>query len=268
MDKDIRVQLFSLSQQDADRQELEARMLSTIRACVMQCQLRCATVLMTCAGMRGRHRGDAGGTFNTYHILDIQRIQNKPAWDNYWHRRNVVARENNNDPNEHMLFHGSMFVDNIVEHGFDERFASISGMFGAGARCDPSDGKVDATTGCAHRFCHATGVYFAEDSSKSNQYVYGMLGGSGCSAHSDKRWDACDTIVGTDADTHTGVQLQDVRAKDAHVPSDSGPIVRLQVGSKAAACTAGTPFCDRVRSGARRCAGSLSHCRCLLQGRE
>ena len=30
------------------------------------------------------------------------------------------------------------------------------------------------------------GIYFAENSSKSNQYVYGIGGGSGCALHKDK----------------------------------------------------------------------------------
>lgn len=30
------------------------------------------------------------------------------------------------------------------------------------------------------------GIYFAEHSSKSNQYVYGIGGGSGCPAHKDR----------------------------------------------------------------------------------
>ena len=36
------------------------------------------------------------------------------------------------DPNEEFLFHGSPFVNNIVQSGFDERHACSTGMFGAG----------------------------------------------------------------------------------------------------------------------------------------
>lgn len=64
-----------------------------------------------------------------------------------------------------MLFHGSLFINSIVQKGFDERHAYIGGMFGAG-------------------------IYFAENSSKSNQYVYGM-GGIGCPKHKDKSCYKC-----------------------------------------------------------------------------
>lgn len=64
-----------------------------------------------------------------------------------------------------MLFHGSPFINAIVQKGFDERHAYIGGMFGAG-------------------------IYFAEHSSKSNQYVYGM-GGIGCTSHKDKSCYTC-----------------------------------------------------------------------------
>lgn len=41
------------------------------------------------------------------------------------------------------------------------------------------------------------GIYFAENSSKSNQYVYGIGGGTGCPTHKDRscyichRWASC-----------------------------------------------------------------------------
>jgi hypothetical protein len=34
-----------------------------------------------------------------------------------------------------MLFHGSPFINAIVQKGFDERHAYIGGMFGAGKHC-------------------------------------------------------------------------------------------------------------------------------------
>ena len=36
------------------------------------------------------------------------------------------------------------------------------------------------------------GIYFAENSSKSNQYVYGIGGGSGCALHKDKSCYLCE----------------------------------------------------------------------------
>lgn len=61
---------------------------------------------------------------------------------------------------------GSPFVNAIIHKGFDERHAYIGGMFGAG-------------------------IYFAENSSKSNQYVYGIGGGTGCPVHKDRSCYIC-----------------------------------------------------------------------------
>uniref|UniRef100_A0A7N8XED9 Poly [ADP-ribose] polymerase n=1 Tax=Mastacembelus armatus TaxID=205130 RepID=A0A7N8XED9_9TELE len=84
----------------------------------------------------------------------------------YSHRRKEVSEENHNHSNERMLFHGSPFVNAIIHKGFDERHAYIGGMFGAG-------------------------IYFAENSSKSNQYVYGIGGGTGCPLHKDRSCYVC-----------------------------------------------------------------------------
>lgn len=35
------------------------------------------------------------------------------------------------------------------------------------------------------------GIYFAENSSKSNQYIYGIGGGNGCTLHKDKSCYIC-----------------------------------------------------------------------------
>lgn len=65
---------------------------------------------------------------------------------------------------------GSPFINAIVNKGFDERHAYIGGMFGAG-------------------------IYFAEDSSKSNQYVNGIGGGTGCPIHKDRSCYICHRYV-------------------------------------------------------------------------
>lgn len=106
-----------------------------------------------------------GGVFNSYNIVRIQKIQNRKLWDRYVHRRHEIAEDNGAQFNEKMLFHGSPFINAIIQKGFDERHAYIGGMFGAG-------------------------IYFAEHSSKSNQYVYG-IGGSGCHVHQDKSCYQC-----------------------------------------------------------------------------
>uniref|UniRef100_A0A672ZCN4 Poly [ADP-ribose] polymerase n=1 Tax=Sphaeramia orbicularis TaxID=375764 RepID=A0A672ZCN4_9TELE len=68
---------------------------------------------------------------------------------------------------KHLIFlPGSPFINAIIHKGFDERHAYIGGMFGAG-------------------------IYFAENSSKSNQYVYGIGGGTGCPTHKDRSCYVC-----------------------------------------------------------------------------
>lgn len=62
----------------------------------------------------------------------IQKVQNRKLWERYCHRREEVSEENNHQANERMLFHGSSFINAIVQKGFDERHAYIGGMFGAG----------------------------------------------------------------------------------------------------------------------------------------
>ncbi|KAL5234784.1 hypothetical protein ACI65C_002194 [Semiaphis heraclei] len=113
-----------------------------------------------------RDNGQSGGIFNRYNIVRIQKIQNRKLWDRYIHRKREVSLENGNQANERMLFHGSPFINAIVQKGFDERHAYIGGMFGAG-------------------------IYFAENSSKSNQYVYGIGGGTGCPSHKDRSCYQC-----------------------------------------------------------------------------
>uniref|UniRef100_A0A2R5LDL0 Poly [ADP-ribose] polymerase n=2 Tax=Ornithodoros turicata TaxID=34597 RepID=A0A2R5LDL0_9ACAR len=113
-----------------------------------------------------RDNGYAGGVFLRYNIIKIQKVRNRKLLERYCHRRKEVAEENHNQSNERMLFHGSPFINAIVQKGFDERHAYIGGMFGAG-------------------------IYFAENSSKSNQYVYGICGGTGCPIHKDRSCYIC-----------------------------------------------------------------------------
>uniref|UniRef100_A0A8C1GGF7 Poly [ADP-ribose] polymerase n=1 Tax=Cyprinus carpio TaxID=7962 RepID=A0A8C1GGF7_CYPCA len=133
--------LIDLSPDDKEFQSVEEEMQSTIR--------------------EHRDGGHAGGVFNRYNIVKIQKVCNKKLWERYTHRRKEVSEENHNHSNERMLFHGSPFINAIIHKGFDERHAYIGGMFGAG-------------------------IYFAENSSKSNQYVYGIGGGTGCPLHKDR----------------------------------------------------------------------------------
>ncbi|KAG5841492.1 hypothetical protein ANANG_G00200060 [Anguilla anguilla] len=113
-----------------------------------------------------RDGGNAGGVFVRYNVLKIQKIVNKKLRERYTHRQKEISDENHNHHNERMLFHGSPFINAIIHKGFDERHAYIGGMFGAG-------------------------IYFAENSSKSNQYVYGIGGGTGCPTHKDRSCYIC-----------------------------------------------------------------------------
>ena len=75
-----------------------------------------------------------------------------------------------------------------MQKGFDERHASIAGMFGSWnsfikTKNHPSISSIGA------------GIYFAENSSKSNQYVYGIGGGNGCALHKDKSCYICSRYV-------------------------------------------------------------------------
>lgn len=138
--------LIQLASEDREYRAVEDEMQSTIR--------------------EHKDGGQAGGLFLRYRIVRIQKLINLKLWQRYLHRRHEICEENHGFANERMLFHGSPFINSIVQKGFDERHAYIGGMFGAG-------------------------IYFAENSSKSNQYVYGICGGSGCSLHKDRSCYIC-----------------------------------------------------------------------------
>uniref|UniRef100_A0A8C8RX13 Poly [ADP-ribose] polymerase n=1 Tax=Pelusios castaneus TaxID=367368 RepID=A0A8C8RX13_9SAUR len=138
--------LLDLAPDDKEYQSVEEEMQSTIR--------------------EHRDGGNAGGIFNRYHVIRIQKVVNKKLRERFCHRQKEVSEENHNHHNERMLFHGSPFINAIIHKGFDERHAYIGGMFGAG-------------------------IYFAENSSKSNQYVYGIGGGTGCPTHKDRSCYVC-----------------------------------------------------------------------------
>ncbi|XP_065071133.1 poly [ADP-ribose] polymerase tankyrase-2-like isoform X2 [Rhopilema esculentum] len=137
--------------------------------------------------------GAAGGIFKSYTIIKVERVINKKLWERYAFRRREVAESNHNNPNERMLFHGSPFVNAIVQKGFDERHAYIGGMFGAG-------------------------IYFAEHSSKSNQYVYGIGGGSGCPLHKDRSCYECHRQIILSRVTLGKPFFQFTAVKMAHAP--------------------------------------------------
>ncbi|KAN0044661.1 hypothetical protein ACTA71_006180 [Dictyostelium dimigraforme] len=107
--------------------------------------------------------------FNDLKVTRVVRVQNPMLWVSYHARKQKILDDNNgscppihsvitNIPggpdldkkaNELFLFHGLNVssVAGIAKFGFDPRFCSLDGMFGAG-------------------------LYFAENSSKSNQYCH------------------------------------------------------------------------------------------------
>eukprot|EP01089_Gocevia_fonbrunei_P019658 TRINITY_DN7035_c0_g1_i1.p1 TRINITY_DN7035_c0_g1~~TRINITY_DN7035_c0_g1_i1.p1 ORF type:complete len:491 (-),score=81.16 TRINITY_DN7035_c0_g1_i1:112-1584(-) len=123
----------------------------------------------------GTHKDEYGTIYGKdpcgFIVKDIQRIHNVALWKKYqfaketlkvkksdlssretgqYLRKNPILMESL-DPsvNEYYLFHGTSWPvinDFISKDGFEERCSSVNGMFGAG-------------------------IYFAENSSKSNQYI-------------------------------------------------------------------------------------------------
>jgi tankyrase len=68
----------------------------------------------------------------TVYFTQIERVWNTKLYKRYTLHKLLIQEENNNDANEKRLFHGSPKCEEIVQKGFDERHASMSGMFGAG----------------------------------------------------------------------------------------------------------------------------------------
>ncbi|KAI8499774.1 hypothetical protein Bbelb_228250 [Branchiostoma belcheri] len=178
--------LTDLSPDDKEYQSVEEEVQSTIR--------------------QHKDQGQAGGIFNRYNVIKIQKVRNKRLWDRYVHRRKEVSEENHNQSNERMLFHGSPFINAIINKGFDERHAYIGGMFGAG-------------------------IYFAENSSKSNQYVYGIGGGTGCPIHKDRSCYICQRQMLFCRVTLGKAFLQFSAMKMAHAPPGHHSVIgRPSVG--------------------------------------
>ncbi|XP_028173938.1 poly [ADP-ribose] polymerase tankyrase [Ostrinia furnacalis] len=161
------------------------------------------------------HREHAGGNFSHYNVVRIQKIVNGRLWERYQHRRREVAEEAG-AAGERMLFHGSPFINAIVQKGFDERHAYIvNGRLWERYQHRRREVAEEAGAAGERMLFHGSpfinaivqkgfderhayiggmfgaGIYFAEHSSKSNQYVYGFGGGSGCPAHKDRSCYLC-----------------------------------------------------------------------------
>ena len=79
-------------------------------------------------------------------VTAIHRVQSLHVWEQYCMRRAVVAAENDGNPGEEMLWHGTTVTDVLVRKGLDPRVCSLEGLFGGG-------------------------VYFADRSTKSVRYA-------------------------------------------------------------------------------------------------
>ncbi|KAF4518997.1 hypothetical protein B566_EDAN009760 [Ephemera danica] len=62
----------------------------------------------------------------------IEKVWNTKVYSRFIRNLEHVKEENGGVSNEKRLFHGSVNCMEIVKRGFDERHASIEGMFGAG----------------------------------------------------------------------------------------------------------------------------------------
>ena len=130
---------------------------------------------------------------------------------------------------------GSPFVNAIVQKGFDERHAYIGGMFGAGQSI------FNRTILFFYYYLPPPppppplqGLYFAENSSKSNQYVYGIGGGTGCPEHRDKSCYVCHRQLILCRVALGKVFLQFSAMKMAHAPPGHHSVVgRPSVGGLA-----------------------------------
>jgi len=108
---------------------------------------------------------EPGSGYRSYVILSIKTIHNRDLYYRYKNdKRQIKRRHRRRRSNERNLFHASSSADEILKNGLDERYAKTSGNFGAG-------------------------IYFAEKSSKSNDYAFGL--NSGCGAHNDKNCEKC-----------------------------------------------------------------------------
>uniref|UniRef100_A0A673HVR5 NAD(+) ADP-ribosyltransferase n=1 Tax=Sinocyclocheilus rhinocerous TaxID=307959 RepID=A0A673HVR5_9TELE len=82
--------LIDLAVDDKEFQSVEEEMQSTIR--------------------EHRDGGNAGGVFNRYNVIKIQKVVNKKLRERYTHRQKEIADENHNHHNERMLFHGNVLM--------------------------------------------------------------------------------------------------------------------------------------------------------------
>ena len=121
----------------------------------------------TIAGYHKNNTSNHPVKFTNLEVSKVVRVQNPVLWIRYAQRKEALVKEcapapsNSVGPvltgsstdqaaNEYFLFHGlnENGIPGITRFGFDPRYCSLKGMFGAG-------------------------LYFADNSSKANQYCHG-----------------------------------------------------------------------------------------------
>lgn len=121
----------------------------------------------TIAGYHKNNISNHPVKFTKFELSRVVRIQNPMLWIRYCHKKSAMIQEYASKPsnsvgtvltgsstdtaaNEYFLFHGlnENGIPGITRFGFDPRYCSLKGMFGAG-------------------------LYFADNSSKANQYCHG-----------------------------------------------------------------------------------------------
>ena len=166
-----------------------------------------------------------------FRVVSVLRVENPLLWEKYAEERSAIAARCGAEParpgrarlegvtehlhegaNEALLFHGTVreHVGDIWRHGFDDRVASPGGLLGAG-------------------------IYFAEDSSKSDEYC-APDGDGTCTLYlarvvlgrafetprfqtalrrpprrPDDPGRPCDSVVAVTAETHPGADLEGYR---------------------------------------------------------
>lgn len=110
------------------------------------------------------HKNNIGGVFTGYTIINIKRIKNEPMLSRFKSKQSQII-EKGAGSSEVQLFHGTRErnLGKILDSGFETDAADESGMFGAG-------------------------TYFADLSSKSNQYTFSKRG---CRRHKNRKCNEC-----------------------------------------------------------------------------
>lgn len=109
------------------------------------------------------HKGNRGGVFTDYKIYYIKKIKNDPLLKRFESKQSKISQTGLST--EKLLFHGTLErnLGKILNDGFSDALAGPNVMFGPG-------------------------IYFAEHSSKSNQYTFDR---NGCRRHKNEKCDKC-----------------------------------------------------------------------------